>query len=58
VPDRRGRDFSYGRTATVVATKSARLRAFPAAALRELMASNADVDRAIHRVAHARLATR
>ncbi len=53
-----GRDFSYGRTATVLVTQFARLIAFPAAALRELMASNADVDRGIHRVAHDRLATR
>src|SRR6185369_13300943 len=32
-----GRDFSYGRTATVVATEASVLLAFPAAALRELM---------------------
>jgi hypothetical protein len=53
-----GRDFSYGRTATVVATEPSDLLAFPAAALRELMADNPEVDRAIRRVAQSRLAVR
>jgi selenocysteine lyase/cysteine desulfurase len=53
-----GRDFSYGRTATVVALEPSRLVAFPAAALRELMADEPSVDRAIRRIAQARLATR
>ena len=51
-----GRDFSYGRTATVVATEACRLLAFPAAALRELMADEPTVDKAIRRVAQSRLA--
>src|SRR5262245_39765378 len=53
-----GRDFGYGRTATVVATEDARLVAIPAAALRALMAESPDVDRAIRRIAQERLATR
>ena len=53
-----GRDFSYGRTATVVATDDVRLLAFPAAALRELMADVPAVDKAVRRVAQARLARR
>ena len=53
-----GRDFSYGRTATVVATEPTHLLAFPAAALREMMLDNPAVDRAIRRVAQARLGTR
>ncbi len=53
-----GRDFSYGRTATVVAIEPSRLLEFPAAALRELMLDNPDVDRAIRRVAQARLVSR
>jgi CRP-like cAMP-binding protein len=53
-----GRDFGYSRTATVVATEPAELLAFPAAALRELMGDNAEVDRAIRRVAQSRLAAR
>ena len=53
-----GRDFSYGRTATVVAVEDASLLAFPAAALRELMAEAPAVDRSIRRIAQARLATR
>ena len=53
-----GRDFSYGRTATVVATEDTRLLAFPAAALRELMADVPAVDRAVRRVAQSRLARR
>ena len=53
-----GRDFSYGRTATVVATETTRLLAFPAAALRDLMLDNPAVDRAIRRIAQARLGSR
>jgi glutamate/tyrosine decarboxylase-like PLP-dependent enzyme len=53
-----GRDFGYSRTATVVATEPTELLAFPAAALRELMADNPDVDRAIRRIAQSRLAAR
>jgi CRP-like cAMP-binding protein len=51
-----GRDFSYGRTATVEALEPTRLLAFPAAALRELMNEVPDVDRAMRRIAQARLA--
>ena len=50
-----GRDFSYGRTAAVVATAPTTVLAFPASALRELMADAPDVDRAIRRIAQARL---
>ncbi len=53
-----GRDFSYGRTATVVATQSTHLLAFPAAALRELMLDNPDIDRAFRRIAQTRLGSR
>jgi hypothetical protein len=53
-----GRDFAYSRTATVLATEPTELLAFPAAALRELMADNPEVDGAIRRVAQARLAAR
>ena len=53
-----GRDFSYGRTATAVAVEPTRLLAFPAAALRELMTDAPEVDRAIRRIAQARLGTR
>ena len=53
-----GRDFSYARTATVVATEPTELLALPAAALRELMTENRAVDRAIRRVARERIATR
>jgi aromatic-L-amino-acid/L-tryptophan decarboxylase len=53
-----GRDFSYGRTATVVPVGDAELLAFPAAALRELMADSPPVDRAIRRVAQVRIGTR
>ncbi|HEY8871223.1 MAG TPA: aminotransferase class V-fold PLP-dependent enzyme [Candidatus Limnocylindrales bacterium] len=53
-----GRDFSYGRTATVVATEPVRLLSFPASALRDLMADSPAVDREIRRIAHARLARR
>jgi aromatic-L-amino-acid/L-tryptophan decarboxylase len=53
-----GRDFSYGRTATVVALEPTELLAFPAAALRELMTDCPPVDRAVRRIAQARLGTR
>jgi hypothetical protein len=53
-----GRDFSYGRTATVVATEPSHLVAFPAAGLRELMLDNPAVDRAARRIAQARLGAR
>ena len=51
-----GRDFGYGRTATVIAIEDARLVTIPAAALRTLMAESRDVDRAIRRIAQERLA--
>ena len=51
-----GRDFGYGRTATVIAIEDARLVTIPAAALRTLMAESHDVDRAIRRIAQERLA--
>ncbi len=50
-----GRDFSYGRSATAVATEATRLLAFPASALRELMAESREVDRELRRVAQVRL---
>jgi len=50
-----GRDFSYGRTATVVAVAPTRLLAFPSAALRELMHESLAFDSAIRSVAHERL---
>jgi len=50
-----GRDFSYGRSATVVATEATRLLAFPASALREVMAGSREVDRELRRVAQTRL---
>jgi CRP-like cAMP-binding protein len=53
-----GRDFSYGRTATVIAEATTTLLAIPAAALRELMADAPEVDRTMRRVAQARLAVR
>jgi aromatic-L-amino-acid/L-tryptophan decarboxylase len=53
-----GRDFSYGRTATVVPLEPSVLLAFPAAALRELMADCPPVDRAIRRIAQMRLGSR
>ncbi len=53
-----GRDFSYGRTATVVATEPTHLLAFPAPALRELMLDNPAVDRSVRRVAQERLGSR
>ena len=53
-----GRDFSYGRTASVVALEPSAVVAFPAAALHELMAEAPEVDRAIRRIAQARLSVR
>jgi hypothetical protein len=53
-----GRDFGFGRTATVTATEPTVLLAFPAAALRELMAECPEVDRAIRRLAQVRLGSR
>jgi glutamate/tyrosine decarboxylase-like PLP-dependent enzyme len=53
-----GRDFGYGRTATVEATVPSRVLAFPAAALRELMTDNEEVDRVIRRTAQTRLMVR
>jgi len=53
-----GRDFSYQRTATVVAEVPSRVVAFPGSALRRLMAGSSDVDRAIRSTAQARLLER
>jgi aromatic-L-amino-acid decarboxylase len=53
-----GRDFSYGRTATVLADEPSRVLALPAAALRELMAEAPEVDRAIRLTAADRLRRR
>ena len=53
-----GRDFSYGRTATVTALEPVRVLAFPAATLRELMAEAPDVDRSIRLIAQTRLRSR
>jgi hypothetical protein len=53
-----GRDFSYGRTATVTATGPARVIAIPGSALRELMAESPATDRAIRLLAHERLLDR
>jgi aromatic-L-amino-acid decarboxylase len=53
-----GRDFSYGRTATVIAVEPARVVALPGSALRELMAEDPGVDRAIRQLAQARLLNR
>jgi len=50
-----GRDFSYGRTATVTATAPTRLLAFPGAALRELMLDAPVIDAAIRQTAHDRM---
>ena len=50
-----GRDFSYGRTAAVIATAPTSVLAFPASALRELMADAPEVDRSIRRIAQTRL---
>ena len=53
-----GRDFSYGRTATVVATEPSRVLVLPAAALHELMADAPAVDREVRRTAAGRLRRR
>jgi glutamate/tyrosine decarboxylase-like PLP-dependent enzyme len=53
-----GRDFSYGRTATVVATEPGRLIAFPQAALGELMRAVPAVEHRIRALAADRLANR
>jgi aromatic-L-amino-acid decarboxylase len=50
-----GRDFSYGRTATVTATKPTRLLAIPGAALRELMLDSPAVDSEIRQIAYDRM---
>jgi hypothetical protein len=50
-----GRDFSYGRTATVSATVPTRLLAVPGAALRELMLDSSAVDTAIRQTAYDRM---
>ena len=50
-----GRDFSYGRTATVTATVPTRLLAVPGAALRELMLDSPAVDAAIRQIAYDRM---
>jgi CRP-like cAMP-binding protein len=50
-----GRDFSYGRTATVTATTATRLLAIPGAALRELMLDAPTIDAAIRQTAYDRL---
>jgi glutamate/tyrosine decarboxylase-like PLP-dependent enzyme len=53
-----GRDFSYGRTATVVAVEPTKLLEIPASALRDLMAEAPDVDRELRRIAQERLERR
>jgi hypothetical protein len=53
-----GRDFGYGRTATVVAIEPTTVFAVPAAALRDLMAENEAIDRAIRSVAQERIGHR
>ena len=50
-----GRDFSYGRTATVTATSATRLLAIPGAALRELMLDAPAIDAAIRQTAFVRM---
>ena len=50
-----GRDFSYGRTATVITTTPARLLAIPGAALRELMLDAPAIDAAIRQTAYERM---
>jgi aromatic-L-amino-acid/L-tryptophan decarboxylase len=50
-----GRDFSYGRTATVTATMPTRLLAVPGAALRELMLDSPPVDTTIRQIAYDRM---
>ena len=52
-----GRDFSYGRTATVTATTATRLLAIPGAALRELMLDAPAIDAAIRQTAYERMHT-
>jgi aromatic-L-amino-acid/L-tryptophan decarboxylase len=49
-----GRDFSYGRTATVTATIPTRLLAVPGAALRELMLDSPAIDTHIRQIAYDR----
>jgi len=53
-----GRDFTYGRTATVIATEPGRLIAFPQAALGELMRAVPGVEQRIRTLAAHRLANR
>jgi len=53
-----GRDFSYGRTATVIATEPSRVLAVPGSALRELMAESPETNRAIRLLAQTRLLVR
>lgn len=53
-----GRDFSYGRTATIVAREPSRVLAVPGSALRELMAEAPAVDRAIRSRAQSRVRNR
>ena len=50
-----GRDFSYGRTATVTAVKPSRLLAVPGAALRGLMLDAPRIDASIRQTAHERM---
>ena len=50
-----GRDFSYGRTATVTATMATRLLAVPGAALRDLMLDSPEVDAEIRQIAYDRM---
>ena len=50
-----GRDFSYGRTATVTTTSPTRLLAIPGAALRELMLDAPEIDAAIRQTAYERM---
>jgi aromatic-L-amino-acid/L-tryptophan decarboxylase len=50
-----GRDFSYGRTATVTTTTPTRLLVIPGAALRELMLDAPEIDAAIRQTAYDRM---
>ncbi len=50
-----GRDFSYGRTATVTAVKPSRLLAVPGAALRGLMLDAPRIDASIRQTAYERM---
>ena len=50
-----GRDFSYGRTATVTTMTPSRLLAIPGAALRELMLDAPQIDAAIRQTAYDRM---